>query len=77
MYRLEGDDDGGWSVCNVEEAWVAVLLLLRPGGRRDCVAREPDNAAPGRYRVVKTVQTEEGSVDVEFEFEALGDSPRP
>ncbi len=74
-YSLERDDDGGWSRCNVEEAWVAALLLLGPGKRSELVARLPKDAAPGRYRVVKDIQTAEGHVEVTFEFNVIVGAP--
>ena len=69
-YSLDRDHDGQWIGCNIETAWTAQLIGLRPGGRHESAANIPDDAAPGRYRVSKKIEdraTGEKSV-VDFEF---------
>ncbi|MDQ2760636.1 MAG: hypothetical protein M3Y17_09465 [Actinomycetota bacterium] len=54
-YRLEREESGKWTCCNVEEAWNCIGLYLEPGGRWRDAATLPEDAPPGRYRVSKDV----------------------
>jgi hypothetical protein len=73
-YALERQAEGEWIRCNVETAWTAQLIGLRPGGRHESFANIPQDAPPGRYRVSKQLERRDtGDKDVvAFEFDVLG-----
>jgi hypothetical protein len=72
-YALERDEEDGWIPCNVEMAWTAQLITLRPGGRHQSVASIPREAPPGRYRVSKQFERRDtaGKDVVAFEFDVV------
>lgn len=57
-YRLERQDERGWTVINQGMAFRAIGLLVEPGNKRQLKAEIPVGTKSGDYRISTTVRQE-------------------